>query len=135
MRGRFRSAPDGSFFVRTVRPVSYPIPLDGPVGELMHAAGRQPKRPAHTHFMVTAPGYASLITHLFDSVDEHLARDPVFAVKDSLVCRFSRHNEPVPNRDFDAPPPFYTLERDFVMEPVAEGRASAGPSWGARSAA
>jgi hydroxyquinol 1,2-dioxygenase len=135
MRGRFRSEPDGAFLVRTVRPVSYPSPLDGPVGELMRAASRQPKRPAHTHFMVTAPGYETLITHLFDAVDEHLSRDPVFAVKDSLVCSFSRHDEPVLGRDFGVPPPFYTLERDFVMEPAAEGKASAGPSWGARSAA
>ncbi len=135
MRGRFRSEPDGSFLVRTVRPVSYPIPLDGPVGELMRAAGRQPKRPAHTHFMVTAPSYETLMTHLFDAVDEHLSRDPVFAVKDSLVCSFSRHDEPVLGRDFGVPPPFYTLERDFVMELAAEGKASAGPSWGARSAA
>lgn len=135
MRGRFRSEPDGTFLVRTVRPVSYPIPLDGPVGELMRAAGRQPKRPAHTHFMVTAPGFETLVTHLFDAVDEHLGHDPVFAVKDSLVCNFARHDQPVSGSDFDVAPPFYTLERDFVMQPATDGKASGGPSWGARSAA
>ena len=135
MRGRFRSEPDGAFLVRTVRPVSYPIPLDGPVGELMGAAGRQPKRPAHTHFMVAAPGYETLITHLFDAADEYLNHDPVFAVKDSLVCTFSRHDEAVPGRDFGVAAPFYTLERDFVMQPMAEGKVSAGPTWAARSAA
>ena len=135
MRGRFRSRPDGAFLVRTVRPVSYPIPLDGPVGELMRAAGRQPKRPAHTHFMVTAPGYETLITHLFDAADEYLDRDPVFAVKDSLVCSFTRQDAPVTGRDFGVAPPFYTLERDFVMKPTAEGMANACPTWGARSTA
>ena len=134
MRGRFRSKPDGAFLVRTVRPVSYPIPLDGPVGELMRAANRQPKRPAHTHFMITAPDYETLITHLFDAADEYLDRDPVFAVKDSLVCTFTRQDAPVPGRDFGVALPFYTVERDFVMKPTAEGTASTCPTWGAPSA-
>jgi catechol 1,2-dioxygenase len=133
MRGRFRSRPDGSYLIRTVRPVSYPVPLDGTVGELMRATQRQPKRPAHIHLMVTAPGYETLVTHFFDSTDPHLDSDPVFAVKNSLVGAFERHD--TKDRDFGIEPPFYTLDQDIVLKPAtSEGRQS-GPTWGARSAA
>jgi protocatechuate 3,4-dioxygenase beta subunit len=132
MRGRFRSEADGRFRVRTVRPVSYSIPLDGPVGELMHASQRQPRRPAHIHLLVAAPGYETLVTHFFDAADPHLDRDPVFAVKDSLICEFQRHD--AASAEFAAPPPFYTIERDIVLK-AASGAATGGPSWGARKAA
>ncbi len=68
-------------------PVSYPIPDDGPAGQLLAAMGRHPFRPAHVHFMISARGYRTLITHLFFDGDEYLQSDAVFGVKPSLVVR------------------------------------------------
>jgi catechol 1,2-dioxygenase len=84
-RGNFTTGSDGAFFVRTVRPVDYQIPTDGPVGDLLKATGRASWRPAHTHFMVSATGYKTLITHLFDAGSAHLHSDAVFGVRESLV--------------------------------------------------
>jgi hydroxyquinol 1,2-dioxygenase len=74
-----------------VLPTAYPIPHDGPVGELLTAAGREPMRPAHLHFKVAAPGYRPLITHVFVDGDPYLRSDAVFGVKDSLIGRFTEH--------------------------------------------
>jgi protocatechuate 3,4-dioxygenase beta subunit len=68
-------------------PVSYPIPNDGPAGELLEDMGRHPFRPAHVHFMISAPGYRTLITHLFIAGDQYLASDAVFGVKPSLIVQ------------------------------------------------
>ena len=87
-RGHLFAAADGSFSFWSVRPAPYPIPDDGPVGELLAAAGRGPMRPAHIHFKVTAPGMRELITHIFVDGDPHLAGDAVFGVKQSLIKRF-----------------------------------------------
>jgi hydroxyquinol 1,2-dioxygenase len=87
-RGRFRTLADGSFSVRTVRPASYPIPTDGPVGRLLRAARRSAMRPAHIHFRVTADGYQPLTTHVFAAGDPHLESDAVFGVKESLIAPF-----------------------------------------------
>ncbi|HEY7919514.1 MAG TPA: maleylacetate reductase and hydroxyquinol 1,2-dioxygenase domain-containing protein, partial [Streptosporangiaceae bacterium] len=80
-RGWLRSAPDGEYRFWSVRPAPYPIPDDGPVGDLLAAAGRGPMRPAHLHFKVEAPGYRTLITHIFVAGDPYLDRDAVFGVK------------------------------------------------------
>jgi protocatechuate 3,4-dioxygenase beta subunit len=77
----------GTYRFRTIMPVSYPIPDDGPAGQLLGAMGRHPFRPAHIHFMISAPGYRSLVTHLFFEGDEFLESDAVFGVKPSLVVR------------------------------------------------
>ncbi|GAB3817907.1 intradiol ring-cleavage dioxygenase [Kribbella italica] len=90
-RGHFTTDAEGNFSFWSVRPVAYPIPDDGPVGELLRAGGRGPMRPAHIHFMVTAPGFARLITHVFAAGDEHLVDDAVFGVKDSLIAEFTEH--------------------------------------------
>jgi catechol 1,2-dioxygenase len=84
-RGNFTTGEDGAFSFRTVRPVDYQIPTDGPVGDLLRASGRASWRPAHTHFMVTCDGYKPLITHLFDAQSAHLGSDAVFGVRESLV--------------------------------------------------
>jgi protocatechuate 3,4-dioxygenase beta subunit len=68
-------------------PVSYPIPNDGPAGQLLAAMGRHPFRPAHIHFMISAPGYRTLVTHLFLDGDKYLGSDAVFGVKPSLIIR------------------------------------------------
>lgn len=88
-RGRLRSGAGGEFRFWSVHPAPYPIPDDGPVGDLLAAAGRGPMRPAHLHFKVDAPGYRMLITHIFVAGDPYLDRDAVFGVKDSLILRFA----------------------------------------------
>jgi hydroxyquinol 1,2-dioxygenase len=85
LRGLFTAADDGTYSFRTVRPVAYPIPGDGPVGEMLRATGRHNWRPAHIHFMVSAPGHEPVITHVFDRASEYLDSDAVFGVRESLV--------------------------------------------------
>jgi len=85
LRGTFRTDKDGHYSIRTIVPVSYPIPDDGPVGKLLAALGRHPYRPAHVHFMISAPNHEKLITHLFIAGDKYLQSDAVFGVKQSLI--------------------------------------------------
>ncbi len=87
LRGSFRSDAAGTYRFRTIMPVSYPIPNDGPAGQLLAAMGRHPFRPAHVHFMISAPGYRTLVTHLFLDGDKYLGSDAVFGVKPSLIIR------------------------------------------------
>ena len=86
MRGIFTTGDDGTFEIVATRPCDYTIPDDGPGGALLFGNGRHNWRPAHFHFVVSAPGYRSVITHLFDSESEYLDSDAVFGVRDSLVC-------------------------------------------------
>jgi catechol 1,2-dioxygenase len=88
-RGVYRTGADGRFEVRSTVPVDYQIPTDGPVGVMLKATGRASWRPAHTHFMVSHPGYKTVITHVFDRASPHLETDAVFGVRDSLVVDFS----------------------------------------------
>jgi hydroxyquinol 1,2-dioxygenase len=88
-RGHLFAASDGGYSFWSVTPAPYPIPHDGPVGELLAAAGRGPMRPAHIHFKVTAPGMRTLVTHIFVDGDEFLHQDAVFGVKPSLVRQFA----------------------------------------------
>jgi protocatechuate 3,4-dioxygenase beta subunit len=87
LRASFRTDAAGVYRFRTIMPVSYPIPDDGPAGQLLAAMGRHPFRPAHIHFMISAPRYRTLVTHLFIEGDEYLESDAVFGVKPSLVVR------------------------------------------------
>ena len=88
LRGRYRSGPDGSFRIATVRPVPYPIPDNGPVGHLLGQTGRHPWRAAHIHLIVRADGFEPVVTHVFDGASDYLDSDTVFGVKASLVCDF-----------------------------------------------
>ncbi len=118
-RGHLFSDDEGRWSFWSVLPVAYPIPDDGPVGDLLTAAGRGPMRPAHVHFMVTADGYERLITHVFDGTDEHLDTDAVFGVRRQLIATFDRHD--VGNAAPDGSTPatdFYTLEYDLVLAPT-----------------
>jgi protocatechuate 3,4-dioxygenase beta subunit len=90
MRARFRADAAGLVRFTSVMPQSYPIPDDGPVGDMLKALGRHPFRPAHVHFWLTAPGYRDLVTQLFVEGDEYLDADAVFGVKNSLVVPFER---------------------------------------------
>jgi catechol 1,2-dioxygenase len=89
LRGVYTTDGDGSYEIRTVRPVPYPIPSDGPAGDLLKAHGRAWMRPGHTHVWVRADGYKELITHVFDERSDHLRDDAVFGVRESLVRRFA----------------------------------------------
>jgi protocatechuate 3,4-dioxygenase beta subunit len=85
LRATFQTDESGAYRFETVTPVSYAIPDDGPVGRLLDQMGRHPNRPSHIHFMITAPGYRRLVTHLFIAGDPYLHSDAVFGVKDSLI--------------------------------------------------
>ncbi|OKJ91426.1 intradiol ring-cleavage dioxygenase [Amycolatopsis sp. CB00013] len=91
-RGWLRTGPGGEYRFWSVLPAPYPIPHDGPVGDLLKAAGRGPMRPAHLHFKVTAPGYRTLITHIFLDGDPYLDDDAVFGVKEGLVVESGKHH-------------------------------------------
>jgi hydroxyquinol 1,2-dioxygenase len=90
LRARFRTDAQGRFFFWSIMPNFYPIPDDGPVGQMLRATNRHPYRPAHVHFMISAPGHETLITHVFAAGDPYLDSDAVFGVKDSLIREFTR---------------------------------------------
>ncbi len=79
---------DGRYGFTTVKPVSYTVPTDGPVGDILNAAGRHPWRPSHLHYIVTAPGYRPLVTEIFPHDDPYLDQDTVFGVREDLVMRY-----------------------------------------------
>src|ERR1700683_4414601 len=116
-RGRFITDAEGRFYFRTILPCSYPIPTDGPVGELIAAAKRHPMRPAHVHFLVNAQGYEPLITHVFIEGDEYLDSDAVFGVKDELISKIEHHNEPVMPDGKPAAGPWHVMTYEFQMKP------------------
>jgi hydroxyquinol 1,2-dioxygenase len=103
-RATMRTDAQGRLRFRTVVPVAYRIPTDGPVGELLCASGRHPWRPAHIHFKIEAPGHQRLVTHLFIDGDRWLDSDAVFGVRSSLVVQLERPAGGVPE-----------LRHDFVL--------------------
>lgn len=87
-RGIFRTPADGKYNFFGIKPVSYPIPDDGPVGQMLEHLGRHPNRPAHMHFIVSAPGFETIVTHTFVDGDAYLTSDAVFGVKETLIAEF-----------------------------------------------
>lgn len=119
-RARLTADSDGAYRFWALKPTPYPIPDDGPVGTMLHATGRSPVRAAHLHFMVTAPGYRRLVTHIFVEGDPQLVEgDSVFGVRDSLVKRFEDQEAGTPapdGRDVGGRP--WTRTRfDIVLAP------------------
>ncbi|MCE2782853.1 intradiol ring-cleavage dioxygenase [Limnohabitans sp.] len=106
-RGVLQSRTDGSFDFKTILAEAYPIPSDGPVGEMLRSSNNHPWRPAHLHFMIKAEGYETLITHVFRDGDQYLDSDAVFGVRHSLVASW----KPQANGE-------YLLEFDFVLNPL-----------------
>jgi len=106
-RGVLKSRANGTFHFRTVVAEAYPIPTDGPVGDMLRATKRHPWRPAHLHFMIKAPGYETLVTHVFRDGDKYLDSDAVFGVRQSLVAAWEQQ-----------PDGSTTLDFDFVLNPV-----------------
>ena len=117
LRGIFHADENGEFWFRTIKPKYYPIPTDGPVGALLLATGRHPMRPAHIHFMIEAPGYERLVTHIFVAGDEYLASDAVFGVKDSLVVDFVPNQSPAEAAKYGCTTPFYEVAYVFKLQP------------------
>jgi hydroxyquinol 1,2-dioxygenase len=116
-RARFVTDDDGRFFFRTILPCSYPIPTDGPVGEMILQTRRHPMRPAHVHFLVNAPGYEPLITHVFIDGDKYLDSDVVFGVKDDLIAKIEDRHEPVMPDGKAAPTPWHLMTYEFHLKP------------------
>jgi hydroxyquinol 1,2-dioxygenase len=116
-RGLFRADADGRVWFRTVVPSHYPIPTDGPVGELLEALGRHPYRPAHIHFIVRAAGYRELTTHIFVADSPHIDSDAVFAVKKSLVVDFATVKDAETALRYGIATPFRLATFDLVVEP------------------
>jgi hydroxyquinol 1,2-dioxygenase len=117
-RGLFRAGPDGRVWFRTVVPSHYPIPTDGPVGELLDALGRHPYRPAHVHFLVHAEGHRELTTHIFVSDSPYIESDAVFAVKKSLVADFITIEDDEIAGRYGLTAPFRLATFDLVVEPA-----------------
>ena len=116
LRAKYSSREDGSYCVRTVAPLGYAIPMDGPVGELVGATEISHFRPAHVHFLIDVPGYEPLITHLFQEGAEYLDSDVVFGTKEELVVAFEPR-EPGPTPDGGAiESPWLSAEYDFVLQ-------------------
>jgi protocatechuate 3,4-dioxygenase beta subunit len=118
LRGVFHTDREGRYHFRTIKPSHYPIPYDGPVGQMLIAMGRHPYRPAHIHFIVSANGYKPVTTELFAEGDPYLDLDAVFGVRETLVIPFVRHDSAGEAARFHVPAPFYVVDYEFVLEPA-----------------
>ena len=116
LRGVFGTGADGRYLLRAVRPVGYPVPIDGPVGDVFRLSGRHHWRAAHVHAIVSAPGHQPVTTHIFDAANEYLDTDAVFGVRDSLIQEF-RAASPA-----DPPDVAYVVDVDFALASVAEAK-------------
>jgi hydroxyquinol 1,2-dioxygenase len=116
-RGHLHSDDEGRYWFWTVQPEAYPIPTDGPVGKLLGATSRSPMRPAHVHFKVTAPGYQTLITHVFDESDQYLDTDAVFGVRSSLLATFEHHDPGTAPDGREMDEPYRSARFDLILAP------------------
>jgi hydroxyquinol 1,2-dioxygenase len=114
-RGLFTTDAEGRFWFRTIVPSYYPIPTDGPVGELLAATRRHPYRPAHIHFIVAADGYRTLTTHIFVGDSEYIDSDAVFAVKKSLITEFVEVDEPEQAARYQVSSPFRLADVQIAL--------------------
>jgi hydroxyquinol 1,2-dioxygenase len=120
-RGRFETGPDGVLRFWTTMPASYPIPDDGPVGDMLKATGRHPWRPAHVHFMIEAPGFQRLVTHVFVDGDPYLDSDAVFGVKHSLIDAYPELPAGTAPDGRMADQPYRILQYHFGLTPQSPG--------------
>lgn len=126
LRGRFYTNAEGRYYMRTVCPTGYMIPMDGPVGDMIRAQNRHGYRPAHIHFLIGAPGYREVVTALYISGDDHIDSDTVFGVTQSLVTAVetSDAGSPIPN----LPSIHYDFQLAAVDAGVGSGRVGADPA-------
>ena len=114
-RGLFTTDAEGRFWFRTIVPSYYPIPTDGPVGELLAATRRHPYRPAHIHFIVAADGHRTLTTHIFVGDSEYIDSDAVFAVKKSLITEFVEVDDPEQAARYQVSNPFRLADVQIAL--------------------
>jgi len=115
LRGRVKANAKGEFAFASYKPNFYSIPIDGPVGDMVRATTGNHMRPAHMHAIVSAPGYQQVITHVFVEGDPHLDGDAVYAVKNSLIGKYKKVNNPEQAKKRGLPNPFLTLTWDFRL--------------------
>jgi hydroxyquinol 1,2-dioxygenase len=119
LRGTFKTDANGRISFRSIKPLGYPIPVSGPVGDLLRLQGRHNMRPAHLHFLIRKEGFKTQFSQVYASDDPNLDSDVQFAVTQKLVGDFVRHEESHPE-DKALKSPWFSLEYDFILE--------AGPS-------
>jgi hydroxyquinol 1,2-dioxygenase len=124
MRGIYRSQQDGSYVVRTVAPIGYTIPMDGPIGELMQRTKISHMRPAHIHFCIESPGYHRVVTHLFQRGSEYIETDVVYGVKEPLIVDFVKQPAGKAPTGETINEPFYVINYDFVLQKLAKAAAA-----------
>ncbi len=125
LRGRFFTDAEGRYYLRTICPLGYMIPMDGPVGDMIRAQGRHGYRPAHIHFLIGAPGYREVVTALYIAGDDHIESDTVFGVTDSLIAEVKEKD---PESPFDSLP---AIRFNFTLAAAKDalsGRVGADPS-------
>jgi len=115
LRGKFTTDKDGHFWFRSVKPAGYPIPVDGPVGDLVRAGKRHNFRPAHLHFLIFKTGFKTLISQIYVNDDPKLDTDVQFGVTKALIGNYVRHEGNAPALDVKGE--WYSLEQTFTMEP------------------
>jgi len=115
LRGKFMTDAQGLFRFRSVKPAGYPIPIDGPVGDLVRATGRHHYRPAHLHFLICKPGFKTLISQIYVNDDDKLETDVQFGVTHAVIGNFVCHKGAAPATDVTGE--WYSLDQTFVMEP------------------
>ena len=131
LRGKFTSDANGQIRFRSIRPAGYPIPVSGPVGDLLRAQGRHNMRPAHLHFLICKPGYKTQFSQVYSSDDPHLETDVQFAVTRRLIAHYVRHDvgDATPAPADDVSGTWYALDHTFVIEP-GESRLPRAPITG-----
>jgi hydroxyquinol 1,2-dioxygenase len=116
LRGKFTTDADGRISFRSVKPAGYPIPVNGPAGELLRAQGRHNLRPAHIHFLIYKPGFKTQFSQVYSADDPNIETDAQFGVTETLIGTYVRHeNEPAPAPDVEGA--WYSLQYEFVIEP------------------
>ena len=120
LRGIFTAGHDGRYSFRSAYPRYYPIPDDGSVGQMLKALDRQPNRPAHIHFIVSAPGFVPVTTHIFTPDCPWLRDDAVFGVKESLIAKFQKSADAAKAERLGMRAPFWEVEWDFVLRQAAK---------------
>ncbi len=115
LRGKFTTDAQGKFWFRSVKPAGYPIPIDGPTGDLLRAGKRHNYRPAHLHFLIFKQGFKTLISQIYTPDDDKLETDAQFGVTRALIGDYIRHDGPAPAPDVKGE--WYSLDQAFVMEP------------------
>ena len=113
LRGKLTSDNNGHFAFRSVKPAGYPIPVDGPTGDLIRTQGRHNMRPAHLHFLIVKPGYKTHISQVYSNDDPYLDSDVQFGVTEALVGNYIRHDT---DKAADVKAPWYSLEYTFTVE-------------------